>query len=574
MKFYFHHIGKTAGSTFRRYLVEQVGEANVSPMLRGVKFGDALRDYANFTVIGGHIVASPGDTLPADRVSFTLLRDPLDRTQSEYCFRRTVHLHARSPAARDAGTLDGWLGSLTESDRFALNAQLAALWAFGWDAQLPPTEHQKIDAAKRSLEKFDSIGLQDELDLSVAMFARRAGLNPPTELPRANATPARIAISELGDATLGRLRRWLEPDYEIYHRALMLFGGQRRLFGAPRLSSETGSVTVEDLRGPSTGSMAPRDDARSIAQPAPIAPRDHGDNAETGDRALRITAVGVRGLFTGDATVQVGETVTIDVEFRADAVEELLTVGIALRDHLGSLVFGTNTRLLGDNLAVVPGDYVVSFTFRNDLGLGRYWVTAALHRGASELERCFHRWERASHFEVVDTLTEYFEGRFRLDVAASARAISADARVVATPSQGDQRDKSWVIGKRNPVLQEFTAELTPQASIVTLPRARDMLVEMKVANRSRETWNAYGRRSVRISYHWLDDEGSTVDHDGLRTPLPRDVAPGESIVVPCFLRAPETAGEFRLAWTLVQEEVAWFDERNASSRAESRVSVT
>jgi hypothetical protein len=63
------------------------------------------------------------------------------------------------------------------------------------------------------------------------------------------------------------------------------------------------------------------------------------------------------------------------------------------------------------------------------------------------------------------------------------------------------------------------------------------------------------------------------EFEGLRTTLPRHIAPGEILCLPCFLRAPETAGEFKVVWTLVQEEVAWFDERNTASRWECRVEV-
>jgi len=46
MNVYFHHIGKTAGTSFRKYLIRNLGEENVSPMLGGIKYRDAMRDYA------------------------------------------------------------------------------------------------------------------------------------------------------------------------------------------------------------------------------------------------------------------------------------------------------------------------------------------------------------------------------------------------------------------------------------------------------------------------------------------------------------------------------------------------
>lgn len=575
MKIYFHHIGKTAGTSFRRYLIEQVGEANVSPMLRGVKYRDALRDYAQFIAIGGHIAVIPGDKLAANRVSFTLLRDPIDRVLSEYVFRHTVHLLGRTQTSHAVGDLDSWLDALSEDERLALNAQLDAIWAFGWDAPSLPTMQQKIAAAKQGLEGFDVVGLQDLFVESVALFAGRVGWTPPSGLSRENATPRRIVSAELSDSTLGRLRRYLEPDYEVYQHGLMVFGSQRRAILRVGATESVAVAKRADERSRISHAQS-RLDGGSYADKLFVIDSDsqHEPIAkDAAERELTIARVEVRGLISGGPTLQVGETAMIEVRFCAHVPERRLTVGFSIRDHCDALVFGTNTRLLGDNLEVLPGEYAVSFQFRNDLGLGKYWVTLALHRGMSELEKSFQRLERAAEFEVTDMVTEYFEGRIRLHVETSIIAVSPPAQLTLTPSQGDEREGLWFLGKRNPALTDFAAQLSPQVKLKSMTRASDMLVELKVTNLGCEVWSAFGKRSVRVSYHWLDAQGVVVEFDGLRTTLSRDIAPGEILCLACFLRAPETAGEFELVWTLVQEEVAWFDERNTASRCECAVTV-
>ena len=63
------------------------------------------------------------------------------------------------------------------------------------------------------------------------------------------------------------------------------------------------------------------------------------------------------------------------------------------------MIFGANTRLLGQRLSVRPGDQVRA-VFRLDLNLvpDTYTVTAAIHEGADHLTRCFHWIEQAGHF--------------------------------------------------------------------------------------------------------------------------------------------------------------------------------
>jgi hypothetical protein len=67
--------------------------------------------------------------------------------------------------------------------------------------------------------------------------------------------------------------------------------------------------------------------------------------------------------------------------------------------------------------------------------------------------------------------------------------------------------------------------------------------------------------AVHLSYHWLDQKRQPVVYDGLRTQLPSDLNPGESLTLKAAIQAPDKAGEYVLHMTLVQEGVAWFSDR-------------
>ena len=68
------------------------------------------------------------------------------------------------------------------------------------------------------------------------------------------------------------------------------------------------------------------------------------------------------------------------------------------------------------------------------------------------------------------------------------------------------------------------------------------------------------RHDVFVSYHWLDMRGNPIHWDGIRTPLPRPVAPEERITVGIAVRAPIPPGSYRFALDLVAEHRAWFGE--------------
>jgi SAM-dependent methyltransferase len=68
---------------------------------------------------------------------------------------------------------------------------------------------------------------------------------------------------------------------------------------------------------------------------------------------------------------------------------------------------------------------------------------------------------------------------------------------------------------------------------------------------------------VYASYHWLDAAGAMLIEDGTRSPLPRPLAPGETLTMTCTVHAPEAPGRCTLAIDLVEEGVTWFSRAGA-----------
>jgi SAM-dependent methyltransferase len=65
---------------------------------------------------------------------------------------------------------------------------------------------------------------------------------------------------------------------------------------------------------------------------------------------------------------------------------------------------------------------------------------------------------------------------------------------------------------------------------------------------------------VHLSYRWLSEAGVQV-MEGIRQTLPRGLRPGERVATNLTVTGPPYPGSYRLRVTLVQEGVAWFDER-------------
>lgn len=110
--------------------------------------------------------------------------------------------------------------------------------------------------------------------------------------------------------------------------------------------------------------------------------------------------------------------------------------------------------------------------------------------------------------------------------------------------------------------QRMTALDAPPAVVA----GSRFVVPIEVVNESGESWpsSSDSRWPVNLSYHWLPEQDGELVIDGERTSLPRRLDAGESAVVEAAIEAPSLPGAYTLRLSMVQEGVAWFDEKGAT----------
>ena len=122
-------------------------------------------------------------------------------------------------------------------------------------------------------------------------------------------------------------------------------------------------------------------------------------------------------------------------------------------------------------------------------------------------------------------------------------------------------------------LLEFKVEFGDNNIPAQMTAGWTATADITIKNTSKSKWpsksNDKGRNAVHLSYHWFDRKGVVVVFDGLRTPLPNDVQPGESVQLRATIQPPDRAGQYTLEVTLVQESVAWFPERDGDKLTRS-----
>jgi hypothetical protein len=87
------------------------------------------------------------------------------------------------------------------------------------------------------------------------------------------------------------------------------------------------------------------------------------------------------------------------------------------------------------------------------------------------------------------------------------------------------------------------------------------LATVELENDGGARWRTRGPEDgLFLSYHWLDERGNPILWDGVRTPLEREIQPGERLRHPLRVRGPIPPGRYRLAVDLVEEWRFWLTD--------------
>ena len=107
------------------------------------------------------------------------------------------------------------------------------------------------------------------------------------------------------------------------------------------------------------------------------------------------------------------------------------------------------------------------------------------------------------------------------------------------------------------VLNWYRADYSAPETVSGRP-GETVTVPVEVVNTGVRTWSASGDRPFALSYHMVQDNGTSVTYDGQRTSLPGDVHPGGAVGLQARLLAPLDPGAYVVQWDALQESVTWF----------------
>ncbi len=146
--------------------------------------------------------------------------------------------------------------------------------------------------------------------------------------------------------------------------------------------------------------------------------------------------------------------------------------------------------------------------------------------------------------------------------ALNSDAPQPEAALVSRPSKFSipALRRALRLAKSRPIVEQG-AEPPRLSSIFTLSKLRPkacVSVNIRLENCGRTTLTSDGNAPFRLSYYWIDAEGTPAE--GRRTELLDPLLPGRSITMPLFIDTARKAGRYTLSIRSVVEGVRWFDD--------------
>jgi hypothetical protein len=241
------HIPKTAGMTLAGILQYQYGDAFSGGVGESRYLPDARRMPNVFSrpqhvedrlralgkkgtvrALSGHLTYGWADSLPANARWVTVLRDPVERTLSQYYY--FVEPPPRRSGRPGAGMVPPWLpppsSSLTLDEALAergyIPPNLQTRMLCGLRSPYDPLPDGALDRAKANLERFAYVGTTERFTEFLALLDLELGWTT-IAYRRSNANPKRPRREDLPPETLALVEERNALDAELYaHGAALL----------------------------------------------------------------------------------------------------------------------------------------------------------------------------------------------------------------------------------------------------------------------------------------------------------------------------------------------------------------
>lgn len=243
---YFYHIPKTAGMSSWRLIEWLYPEAKICPGRMWEDIINTPMDVMNtYDVFRGHFLAYLEPYIGRKLATFTVLRNPVERTISHYCHVQRAPEHPFHSDARNLSLAEfcthprtrhmvqnyqaGYLACPERKDPKSLALTMTNNDLAAYKLQLAldpspnefPAKDELYNAAYNRLRQFIAVGITERLRQSFELIAQRLGGPSPPEFGRRNVGTNRI--SAVDEGVIRIIRECTDVDHALYAHELRHF---------------------------------------------------------------------------------------------------------------------------------------------------------------------------------------------------------------------------------------------------------------------------------------------------------------------------------------------------------------
>jgi len=502
----FDHLPKTAGQAINTWLVKEFGSGSVTPNLIGTH-DELIRQYGGeYSIVSGHILFE-GERLDPRYTYVTFFRDPIDRVISWLYFviknHRKEELNELYDWANDFITTEG------ESCHHGLLRHISNLYVEHFSQigkHIFSTDEEKLEHALESVKKYDVIGFYEEMPCFLADFSVLLGIPAPKTLTKVNVTKEKPEDKAISSKLQERLLELNKLDSAFYTKLQEWYDQQEKVDHPLIMKS----------------------------------PWKYYERALPEDRISSVSEFKLeKATLKEGYDIVHGQSLCFEVEFALDREISELEAGIYILDTQKRWAFGVNSTLQKQVIRdVVPGVYRISHYVVADLPEGVYTAGFAFTEKLSDGSMNELMWyDRLCEFRVSHPSDRIGVGYANLPSTQMLTKISDIQKIT-----------------------NGAGKMVPVSVPTNMKPLETNVINVKIYNDTDVTWRNDPFRPINLSYHWLDENGTVILFEGVRTPLPDDGLLGyDSTLASMKIVAPKEEGKYKLILTMVQELVAWFE---------------
>jgi hypothetical protein len=233
---YFLHIDKTAGTSVHKFLTDRFARSAICPARRiGDIDGASAESLKSYTLFSGHFTGGFGDFLGSPLRTITLLRDPIQRSISQYAHTRRDPVAPHHKLALTMSLREFCLHP--ETQNLIQDFQARCLTGQAQDAPVrrvimaprPRTGEEKdrlLRQARARLATCAAIGATEHLSTTLALICATLGLDRPTVAPYENASYNKP--KSIDRDTLSIIRELTPCDAVLHQEAVRLLFARAR----------------------------------------------------------------------------------------------------------------------------------------------------------------------------------------------------------------------------------------------------------------------------------------------------------------------------------------------------------